>query len=125
MYHLRRFLDYLYTRNAYSFLIQGSVCLRNASLREFVQFGDNHKMTFSVRLQNPQTLQQFITQWVNQTNAEINTIYWEHPMTHTKITIHYSLRALEITTSSRRILEASANFANIAQFNLKQDFIEL
>lgn len=123
MQNLRNFLDYLYTRNAYSFLIQGTIGLRNNTLGEFIQFGTNHKVSFSVRVQNPHDVQRLFTYWAVQTNSEIDTVYWEQPFTNSKITIHHSLKALEVSTSSRRILDACCDYANSTGFNLKKEFL--
>ena len=120
---LRELLDYLYTRNSYSFLVKGMVGLSETTLDRFTRHGENHTLSFSLRLQSPYDVLCFMTQWAVQNDADVDTIYWEHPHTKSRVTVHYSLRCIETTSSSRRIIAASVEFANLTGFYHRQEFI--
>lgn len=120
---LRDLLDYLYTRNSYSFLVKGTVGLGQTTLDNFTRLGENHMISFSLRLQSPHDVILFMTQWAVQNNAGIDMIHWEHPHTKSRVSIHYSLRCIETTSSSRRILGASIEFSNLTGFYNRQEIV--
>lgn len=114
---LRDFLEVLQQRYGCPYLVDGIINSNDNVIRELHRIDHLYSLKFSLQVETTHELIGLLQDWAPRANAVIKNIYWKD--LDSIVTLHVSLRYMEVQTRSIQFSNMCGDYANRMDYRFR------